>query len=175
LLISRAPSSEDDTSSSEEEEDDEPATKAYRLTNAEDWHRIINDDDIRVVEPIPFTGGVDGEEQFTVKISDEELASLMDDSGDIRFPKVFEWLLPRYGDDGFWEFLAARMRNYMIHIMSAEEKPYKPRHGKWVTVDESRVAGWYHSCITIGPEPKPIRTGATIHSLCVTHGSCVPQ
>lgn len=58
LLISRAPSSEDDTSSSEEEEDDEPATKAYRLTNAEDWHRIINDDDIRVVEPIPFTGGV---------------------------------------------------------------------------------------------------------------------
>ena len=198
-------------------------------------------------------------------------------------------------DDDFWEFLAARMRNYMIHIMRAEEKPYKPRHynpmpdpsnpkdvkkvitanhvarffgchmgrmlkgfpsieetwstrdslsavgpviesmtqdqyidihrcmhfsddfdavdavewdtiyddpryapspdspkhqkkyghiedgfnyrwkecvhfGKWVTVDESRVAGWYHSCITIGPEPKPIRTGATIHSLCVTHG-----
>lgn len=69
IRVSRAPSSDDDTSSSKEEVDDEPATKAYRLTNADDWHRIINDDDIRIVEPIPFTGGVDGEEQFTVKIS----------------------------------------------------------------------------------------------------------
>ena len=68
IRVSRAPSSDDDTSSSKEEVDDEPATKAYRLTNADDWHRIINDDDIRIVEPIPFTGGVDGEEQFTVKI-----------------------------------------------------------------------------------------------------------
>ena len=24
--------------------------------------------------------------------------------------------------------------------------------------------------MTIGPKPKPIQTGATIHSLCVTHG-----
>ena len=39
-----------------------------------------------------------------------------------------------------------------------------------MTADESRVAGWYKSAMTIGPEPKPIRTGATIHSLCVTHG-----
>ena len=42
--------------------------------------------------------------------------------------------------------------------------------GRLVTADESRVAGWYKSAMTIGPEPKPIRTGATIHSLCVTHG-----
>jgi hypothetical protein len=42
--------------------------------------------------------------------------------------------------------------------------------GRWVTFDESRVAGWYHSPITQGPDPKPIRTGATIHSLAVTHG-----
>jgi hypothetical protein len=28
---------------------------------------------------------------------------------------------------------------------------------KWITTDESRVAGWYHSVMTIGPpEPKPI-------------------
>ena len=25
--------------------------------------------------------------------------------------------------------------------------------------------------MTIGSEPKPIRTGMTLHSLCVTHGS----
>ena len=43
--------------------------------------------------------------------------------------------------------------------------------GKWLTADESRVAGWYYSMITMGPEPKPIRTGATLHSLCITHGS----
>ena len=24
--------------------------------------------------------------------------------------------------------------------------------------------------MTVGPEPKPIRTGATLHSFCVTHG-----
>jgi hypothetical protein len=42
--------------------------------------------------------------------------------------------------------------------------------GKWITTDESRVAGWYHSVMTIGPEPKPIRTGATLHTVCVTHG-----
>ena len=42
--------------------------------------------------------------------------------------------------------------------------------GKWITADESRVAGWYKSVMTIGPDPKPIRTGATLHSLCVTKG-----
>jgi len=38
--------------------------------------------------------------------------------------------------------------------------------GKWITADESRVAGWYHSAMTIGPEPKPIRTGATCWHPC---------
>jgi hypothetical protein len=42
--------------------------------------------------------------------------------------------------------------------------------GKWITTDESRVAGWYHSLMTIGPELKPIQTGATLHTVCVTHG-----
>ena len=43
--------------------------------------------------------------------------------------------------------------------------------GKWLTADESRVAGWYHLVITEGPLPKPCRTGATLHSLCVTEGT----
>jgi hypothetical protein len=42
--------------------------------------------------------------------------------------------------------------------------------GKRITTDESRVAGWYHSVMTIGPEPKPIRTGATLHTVCITDG-----
>ena len=42
--------------------------------------------------------------------------------------------------------------------------------GKWMLADESRAAGWYHSACTVGPEPKPICTGCTLHTLCVTHG-----
>ena len=42
-----------------------------------------------------------------------------------------------------------------------------------MTADESRVAGWYHSPITCGPEPKPIRTGGTFHSLFVIKGRLV--
>ena len=42
--------------------------------------------------------------------------------------------------------------------------------GRQVTADESRLAGWYKSEMTIGPEPNPIPTGATIHLLCVTLG-----
>ena len=45
------------------------------------------------------------------------------------------------------------------------------RAGRWLTADESRFAGWFHSSPTIGPEPKPIRTGCTLHTLCVTHGA----
>ena len=42
--------------------------------------------------------------------------------------------------------------------------------GLWITMDESRLKGWYKSCMTIGPEPKPIRTGATLHTVCVSQG-----
>jgi hypothetical protein len=41
----------------------------------------------------------------------------------------------------------------------------------WLTFDESHVAGWYKSAITIGPEPKPIQMGATIHLLCISKGN----
>ena len=40
--------------------------------------------------------------------------------------------------------------------------------GKWITFDESRVDGWYHSPITCGPEPNTICTVATIHSIYAT-------
>ena len=67
---------------------------------------------------------------------------MKDDSGDIQHQQVFKWLLPRYrklastneeeygegnneegGDEsnnkniGLFEFLAGRMRNYMVHIV----------------------------------------------------------
>ncbi|KAL7540064.1 hypothetical protein ACHAXR_010797 [Thalassiosira sp. AJA248-18] len=44
--------------------------------------------------------------------------------------------------------------------------------GRCMTADESPIAGWYHSPMTMGPEPKPIRTvGCTLHTLCVTYGT----
>ena len=36
------------------------------------------------------------------------------------------------------------------------------------TNDKSRIAGWYKSPLTIGPEPRPISTGATLHTICIT-------
>ena len=42
--------------------------------------------------------------------------------------------------------------------------------GKALTHNKSRIAGWYKNEITCGPEPKPIRTGATLHSLAVSFG-----
>ena len=40
----------------------------------------------------------------------------------------------------------------------------------WITADESRSTVWYHSHCTIGLKPKPIYTGFTLHTLCVTYG-----
>ncbi len=42
---------------------------------------------------------------------------------------------------------------------------------RWqLTMDESQTTGWYHGPITQGPEPKPVHTGATMHTVCVTDG-----
>ena len=32
------------------------------------------------------------------------------------------------------------------------------------------MADWYHSAMTIRPEPKPIQTSDTLHTLCITEG-----
>jgi hypothetical protein len=47
----------------------------------------------------------------------------MDANGEIRFEKVFEWALPRSGEDDsetLFEFQAARMRNYMTKRVADE-------------------------------------------------------
>jgi hypothetical protein len=49
---------------------------------------------------------------FSVKITDEELAKLREIAGEIRYEKVFQWCLPRFGDDDdktLFEFQLARM------------------------------------------------------------------
>ena len=42
-----------------------------------------------------------------------------------------------------------------------------------MTADKIRIAGWYHSPLTSGPEPNPIFTSATFHTLCITDGPLV--
>ena len=42
--------------------------------------------------------------------------------------------------------------------------------GRRLTKDESQTPRWYHSHITQGPEPKPVRTGATMHTVFVVDG-----
>jgi len=226
-------------------------------------------------------------ETFCPKVSEEELKGFTDEHSDIRFCHIYEWMLPSFDGNSFYEFLAVRMRNYMLHVTKEKgwvpkyycpsdekyiladdvarffgcqlawslrgnssiercwstrelldaigtcmESMPKPKNAaediysclhfnddwndgeewedntytdrkkcspdgtahhrqkfsmfedgfniwwkecvefrKWLTFDESRVTGWYHSPITQGPDPKPIRTGATIHSLGITHGN----
>jgi hypothetical protein len=45
-----------------------------------------------------------------------------------------------------------------VHIEDGYNSSWKEvvSFSQWLTADESRVAGWYQSGITIGPEPKPI-------------------
>jgi len=221
---------------------------------------------------------------FGVKLADGNLEKMRDKHGDIRFHFVFECLLPTFGEDGFYEFIAGRMRNYMMHIMKdnsfspmyfdpMDEKYIQPDHvarffgcqlvraikglpsvkdcwstresldavgtakesmpwgafsdmqrcmhfaddweevkevwddyftdvkielpsdvahhrhkfaiiedafnvqwkatvifGRRLKMDESRTPCWYHGPITQGPEPKPVRTGATMHTVCITDG-----
>ena len=52
----------------------------------------------------------------------------MDEHGDIRFEKVVEYLLPDFDGDGFFEWTAGRMRNYMQHITATQS--YRPRYYK---------------------------------------------
>jgi hypothetical protein len=107
------------------EGDDEIETEdgtLYSLTPTEEWTRVgIEGDDRRSIDPIEWTGR---DEEFSVKITDEEVKTLMDDSKEIRYEKVFEWCLSRFGDDdqSLFAFQAARMRNYMM----------KKKSGRWV-------------------------------------------
>ena len=100
----------------------------------------------RPIKPIEWEGG---DEEFTVKITNEEVKMLMDERKEIRFEKVFQWCLPRFGDDddqSLFEFQAARMRNYMRKRVL--EDGYKPRYYKGDRViTGDHVARFYGACL----------------------------
>ena len=127
--------------------------KTYYKTNPKEWTKINeNGDNGRTVEPIPFT---DDNEDFTVNMTPEEVESLKDEAGDIRFSKVMEFCLPRFddreeGQQTLWEWQAARMRNYMAYLcMYHGFKPkyydpmgdWKKEEFKYITADH--VARFY--------------------------------
>ena len=100
----------------------------------------------RPIKPIEWEGG---DEEFTVKITNEEVKMLMDERKEIRFEKVFQWCLPRFGDDddqSLFKFQAARMRNYMRKRVI--EDGYEPRYYKGDRViTGDHVARFYGACL----------------------------
>jgi hypothetical protein len=129
------------------DEEIETEQARYTKTTSDEWNQVSTEDgnDGRLIDPIQCT--VD--EEFSVKITDEEVKSLMDDSKELRYEKVFRWCLARYGDNGdqsLFEFQAARMRNYMRKRVL--EEGYKPRYytgDKVITGDH--VARFYGACL----------------------------
>ena len=92
-------------------------------------------------------------------------------------------LPPALLDDEDWsdvysyeQIVAADSTSHHRRKFSYLEEAYNKRWeecvnpGNWLCMDESRLRGWYKSCMTIGPEPKPIRTGATAHTMCIAKG-----
>jgi hypothetical protein len=125
----------------------EDGTRYTRTTEAE-WSKVEvedgEDEGGRRIDPIEWTGGSDD----VVNITDEELKSLRDVSGEIRFEKVFEWCLPRFGVDGtttLFEWQAARMRNYMTYRIAHGWTPKYYTWDKVITADH--VARFYGACL----------------------------
>jgi hypothetical protein len=131
------------------EGDDEIETEdgtLYSLTPTEDWTRVnIEGHAGRLIDPIEWTGG---NEEFSVKITDEEVNTLNDDHDEIRYEKVFEWCLPQFGgdDESLFEFQAARMRNYMRRRIV--EDGWNPKYytgDQIITADH--VTRFYGACL----------------------------
>ena len=98
----------------------------YQRTDPIDWTCLKDGAPGRHIDPIPYTGE---SEEFAVKISDDEVKELMDEDDNIRFHKVLEWTMPRFGPDRdqiLFDWQAVRMRNYIPHIM--EQKDWKPKY-----------------------------------------------
>ena len=70
--------------------------KHYVRINVEDWEKINvwNGATGRTINHIPW----EGDKHISVKITEEELESLKDERGEIRFEKVLCWTLPTFGD-----------------------------------------------------------------------------
>ena len=116
--------------------------KRYEKSKAKNWTKHTDGRPGREIHPILFGGTT---ETFRPKVSDEELKDFIDEHGDIRFCHIYEWMLPSFDGDSFYEFLAARMRNWMLHRIKEKgwvPKNYCPSDEKYILADDvSRFFG----------------------------------
>jgi hypothetical protein len=116
--------------------------KRYEKTKAKNWTMHKNGRPGRVIHPIPFTGPA---EFFSPNLSDEELKGMVDVHGNIRFSKIIEWMLPLFDGVSFYEFLSARMRNFMLHSIQTKGRTplyYSPSDGKVISADDVARFFW---------------------------------
>jgi hypothetical protein len=81
-------------------------------TNAKNWTKHVNGQPGRVIHPIMFTGLA---EFFCLNIFDKEIKEMIGVHGNVCVSKIFEWMLSTFDCDSFYEFLLARMCNFMLH------------------------------------------------------------
>jgi hypothetical protein len=48
----------------------------------------------------------------------------------------------------------SKLTSFVPSLILFKSKLYEVNAGKWISTEESQVADWYHSVMTIGPEPK---------------------
>ena len=105
---------EGDTDSEDSDDDiDLFKEKRYEKTKAKNWTKRKNGRPGREIHPIPFTGSA---EFFWPSLSDNEVKGMMDEHDDIRFHKIFEWMLPTFEGVSFYEFLLVRMHDAQLHV-----------------------------------------------------------
>jgi hypothetical protein len=113
-------------------------TATYKMTARVDWTKISAESPGQHIEPIPYTGE---NEFFGVNMSDWEIEQMKDKHGDIRYDKIFEWMLPTIREgESFWNFLAARMRLYMFYLMLGGWKPRWFDPDKGTIIEDDHVA-----------------------------------
>ena len=113
-------------------------TAAYKMTAHVDWTKISVESPGRHIEPIPYTGE---NEFFGVNMSNWKIEQMKDEHGDIRYDKIFEWMLPTIREgESFWRFLAARMRSYMSYLMLGGWKPRWFDPDKGTIIEDDHVA-----------------------------------
>jgi hypothetical protein len=129
-----------------EEEDEDPWLVRY--TDPDKWILVTEDElgntELPVILPIAYEPREGEGEDFDVKISDEELASLKDKNGHIRYEKVVEFLLPDFEGEGYFEWIGARVRSYMTYLIRLggyTSRYYKPEVDKVVL--RSHVAHFF--------------------------------
>jgi len=67
--------------------------KRYEKSKAKNWTKHTDGQPGREIHPIPFGGTT---ETFRPKVSEEELKGFTDKNGDIRFYRIYEWMLPSF-------------------------------------------------------------------------------